>query len=466
MLFLTNGSVMSDITYGQTLDIYCSLLDKQVPEYLDIVNAFLQTRKEDEVTLYTIMHDRGEKADYVQADKYDTSLVQSELEKLQSQGRWFYSMYLNWIINETGVLGYDLHAFDVFASLIEYDLYHKILSTNRFECYGFCMSAITILDKAFLFSYEDERIKVLIRLALEGICSYLYYHRDKNVLWDAEMYSCYARLFDRFRGYLTTILLDLGCIPVSQYGYCFGMYQAYECLPPSRYKYDSYANALMMQQNQTVVGVTGDSMDANLHEAVSFGKRQMDHFVIKVLNEDWVENNDLCEVSKFIIALNDEFKKQKDMNPGLQFVRCLERYFQIEPYELAGIVEQACKKLYIPFDRLLLNLGLSEQNCERIEKNGVLQYYIHGLSLSYPLRAIRVNLLEPSPKISCLWVSMENNGSMKDIMVYGSKLHNLFLDIRKTKMFYDIPCAVCIEDEIGGIDRLYILIGLLPASSC
>ena len=461
--------MVSDITYGLACDIYCGLLGKQVTDYIDIVKCILQTRKEDEFALYAIMRDRGEKADYVQADKYDTSLIQSELEKLQSQGRWFYSMYLNWIINETGVLGYDLRAFDVFASLIEKDLYRKILSDNRFECYGFSMSAVTILDKAFLLNYEDERKKVLIRLALEGICSYLYFHRGKNVLWDAEMYSCYARLFDRFRGYLTTILLDLGCTPVFQYGYCFGMYQAYKCLkclPLCKYKYDYYANALMMQQNQTVVGVTGDSMDANLHDAVSFGKKQIDHFFIKVLNGNWVENNDLCGMAKFINALNDEFKKQTDINPGLQFVRCLERYFQIEPYELAGIVEQACKKLYIPFDRLLLNLGLSEQNCEKMEKNGVLQYYIHGLSLSYPLRAIRVNLLEPSPKISCLWVSMENNGSIKDIMVYGSKLHKLFLDIRKTKMFYDIPCAVCIEDKIGGIDRLYILIGLLPANSC
>jgi len=283
------------------INIYQTLLYKQSEDYLLFLDPLVKTRYSNEYKTCAIMRDRGSKADYVQTYLYDTEQVWNLVNRTIENGQWFSSMYLSWVLYETDLVQNKiLSRFSLFCSLVESNLYRRIIENNRYECYGFCMSVLVLLDKMFLLRFPSDQKYSLLKLAVEGLVSYIYYHKDENVLWDAEIYSSYARLFDIFRAEMTAILMDNNLGSYAQYSYCYGMFEAFKSCPiETSYKLEYHKNALMMQQNQTVVGVTSDSMDASLRDAVSLGEQQFLGFATKMLQYNIIKQDFIGRIISF-----------------------------------------------------------------------------------------------------------------------------------------------------------------------
>ena len=292
------------------INIYQTLLYKQSEDYLPFIDLLVKTRYSNEYKMCAIMRDRGSKVDYIQTYYYDTEQVWKLVNRFIENGQWFSSVYLSWVLYETDLVQNKLlYRFSLFCSLVESNLYRRIIENNRYECYGFCMSVLVLLDKIFLLKFHSNQKCILLKLAVECLISYIYYHKDENALWDAEIYSSYARLFDIYRVDMTAILMENNIGSYAQYSYCYGMFEAFKSCPvETSFKLEYHRNALMMHQNQTVVGVTSDPMDANLTDAVSLGEQQFLRFATKMLQYDIVKQNTLIGLINFLKNLDSAYK--------------------------------------------------------------------------------------------------------------------------------------------------------------
>lgn len=446
------------------IEIYQNLLQKQPNDYLQLLDLVINARCEDNLKQCAVLRDRGAKADYIQTYTYDFATVMDIVNGNVEEGKWFSSIYFNWVLYETdSTFNNLLVSFDLFCSFVETNLYRRIIETNRYECYGFCMSTLILLDKMFLLKFYGDKKLVILKLAIEGIVSYIYYHQGKNSLWDAEMYSSYARLFDRFKADMTGILISYMLGSYTEYSYCYGMYEAFMCCPTeSLYKSEYHKNALMMQQNQTVVGVTGDSMDASLSDAVEFGKGQFLGFATKMLQYDLTNDYELCGIRSFVERLNASYCNRIIKEKGFEHIKCLERFFQIEPYDKYGFIKPPYKRTSINYKRLLEGIKVDEKSCswsdnqngERILSTDVINIYPE-FHKYYDYKKI---------ENSCIFymhITIREDNSMKSISIVGQKLYELYLDVSRTGLFFNIPCVVGTWDAkyIGSMHLLLLLVG-------
>lgn len=465
---LYNKSAVFSFYYIQhsliMIALYKALLTKRSEDYDYLTNLVLNTRVNDEYKVLAVFKDRGSKADYIQSYYYNLFEVDDIVTKTHAEGKWFVSLYLSWFLHETGVTQNDLSiSFDTFCLFVENNLYRRIIETNRYECYGFCMCALTLLDKEFLLKANADEKIVLQKLAIEGIVTYLYNHVGINLLWDAEMYSSYARLFDRFRADMTMILLDFGLDSYAQYSYCYGMYKAFECAPiECSYKLEYHKNALMMQQNQTVVAVTQDSMDAGLGDAVSFGEAQFMGFTTKMLQYDIVEEYSLKGLRNYIHLLNSQFNERVSKEPGFENIRCLERYFQLEPYDKKGYIEPPYKRTFISAEEFLDILGIKMEDCDiRKTDNGDDLIITQLVSLFPKFHKMHDYYKIESTYIRYMKLIVRPDGSICSIYVVGNKLYELYRDISNSGLFYNIPCVVGLWAPYfeGGMDSINLMVG-------
>ena len=427
------------------INIYQSLLCKKETDYQELISLIKETRIENEYKTIAIKRDRGGKADYVQTYCYDIIRVIDIVNENVVQKKWFVSIYLNWLLYEIDVVKNNLSiCFEVFCIFLENNLYRKIIEKNRYECYGFCLSALTLLDKDYLLNFNGVKKYTLLKIAIEGIVTYLYYHKGTNILWDAEMYSNYARLFYRFRDDMTKILLDKELELYGQYSYCYGMYEAFKCAPVEcEYKLSYFQNALMMQQNQTVSMVTQDAMDVSLLDAVSNGERHFMGFTTRMLQYTLVEDFETVGLKGYIEELNAKFHERICKQKEFAIIRCLERYFQLEPYELYGYVQQPYKRTTIGFDKLLNNLNIIEESCSRCELEDGSYLYNTGIIDKLPEynKWHDCGNTEGS-RIMNIKAIVRKDLSVRSIYVVGLNLYELYLDISRTGLFFDIPCVV------------------------
>lgn len=446
------------------INIYQTLLYKQSEDYLPFIDLLVKTRYSNEYKMCAIMRDRGSKVDYIQTYFYDAEQVWKLVNRFIENGQWFSSVYLSWVLYETDLVQNKLlYRFSLFCSLVESNLYRRIIENNRYECYGFCMSVLVLLDKIFLLKFHSNQKYILLKLAVESLISYIYYHKDENALWDAEIYSSYARLFDIYRADMTAILMENNIGSYAQYSYCYGMFEAFKSCPvETSFKLEYHKNALMMQQNQTVVGVTSDPMDANLTDAVSLGEQQFLRFATKMLQYDIVKQNTLIGLTNFLKDLDSAYNIRIQKESGFENLKYLERFFQIEPYDKYGYVSPPYKRTSITYDRLLNEIGVCEANCHRTQLNdGEIVISTDNISL-FPKFHLHhdFNKIE-STTILFIRIIIRQDKSMKSISVLGINLYELYRDVSKSGLFFNIPCVVGTWDAnySGAMHHLLLLVG-------
>lgn len=262
---------------------------------------------------------------------------------------------------------------------------------------------------------------------------------------------------------MTAILMENNIGSYAQYSYCYGMFEAFKSCPvETSFKLEYHRNALMMQQNQTVVGVTSDPMDANLTDAVSLGEQQFLRFATKMLQYDIVKQNTLIGLINFLKNLDSAYNIRIQKESGFENLKYLERFFQIEPYDKYGYVSPPYKRTSITYDRLLNEIGVCEANCHRTQLNdGEIVISTDNISL-FPKFHLHhdFNKIE-STTILFIRIIIRQDKSMKSISVLGINLYELYRDVSKSGLFFNIPCVVGTWDAnySGAMHHLLLLVG-------
>ncbi len=442
--------------------------------YIDFIKEFSEFKIHDSTRVYAIMRDRGRKADYIHLPDYEVNQIEILVQSWKMNQKWVDSIYLNWLLYE---LENDINKLPTFFSflfdLLEDSSFVVILSENDFECYGCCMSLYTIIDKilvlresSFYHDINDTRIK-LLNLTLLSSLIYLNYHKGKDLVRDAEIYSSYARIFDRFKDDMPVILIKAEDFGIHfWYYYCWGMFNAMTSIPIEYGTKDDYRkSSLMMQQNGTVAAVTSDALDASWGDAIHDGgifSVQLYQSLIKFVMENRfsLTNDDRRKINTLV----DIFPQQNLDIKSLNNIRCIARYYQLEPYSVYGRIEQPYLAPQIPYKKLLDNWG--EDLKVSIEKNyderlGGYVVNVEDLYLSPKLHGFfTMQEMTPSCVIYSCMILTDDSYNIRFIKLFGMNLHPIKLDVSRTSLFYNIPCSVAMYDgKLPTTQNLFLVIG-------
>lgn len=455
--------------------IIFDLSKKTHQPYITFLKQAIGFRRSGVTRTLAVMNDRGNMSAYIQTYEYEVNQIKLLVDTYKDTGEWFDSFYLSWFINEIeNNPSRLLNNYNFLLNLLQEPSFIVVLSKNDYECYGFAMSILTILDKIFILRNEStcncssSLITKLLNLAFLSCLMYLKYHKCKDCVRDAEIYSNYARLFDRFRGDLPIVSLECGELSIRYwYYFCWGMFEASHSIPVEYHgsKEDYMQSALMMQQNGTVVFVTGDPLDASLEQAVSAGGN-LSVMMYKKLVED-VAKGGLVLNKVDIISLQDimsaYIKKHKELG-SLNSIKCVSRYKQLTPYSFFGKEECEYHLPKIHYSKLVDQIihGTNIQPFIARTSDG-LGYMVSVKDLRYyPHFNTDVNQSDNCVIFAC-HITTDKNYNVKSIYVDGLHLHALKQDIARSSLFCGVPCFVILYDDIGGLDTLNLLIGTKDA---
>lgn len=441
--------------------------------YIEFVTDSSEFKMQKSTRVYAIMRDRGRKADYIHMPDYEVNQVNILVQLWKLNGKWVDSIYFNWLMYE---IENDINKFPTLFSflfdLLEDSSYIVILSENDFECYGCCMSLYTILDKlivlrenTFYNNIYDTRIK-LLNLTLLSSLMYLNYHKGKDLVRDAEIYSSYARIFTRFKDDMQVILIESGDASIRfWYYYCWGMANAMTSIPIEYGTRDDYRkSSLMMQQNGTVAAVTGDALDASWGDAIHDGgilSVQLYKSLIGLAIEN--QFNLSIEDRRKIESLVDVFLHHTEDYKTQNNIRCIARYYQLEPYSVFGKIEQPYLMPQISYKRLLdnwgedLSLSIVKNEDERFRGYRVT---VENLNLCPKLHGyFKMQEMEHCIIFSCT-ILTDDSYNIRLIKLFGMYLYPIKLDVSRTNLFYNIPCTVALYDgDLPTTQNLFLVIG-------
>lgn len=446
--------------------------------YITFLKQAIGFRRSDATRTLAIMHDRGRKSDYIQTYEYEVNQIRLLVDTYMDTGEWFDSIYLNWFINEIeNNPSQLLDNYSFLLKLLQEPSFIVVLSENDYECYGFAMSILTILDKIFFLRHDSTwnnssslRIK-LLNLAFLSCLMYLNYHKGKDCVRDAEIYSNYARLFDRFREDMPVVLMECGDFSIRYwYYFCWGMFEASHSIPVEYdcAKEDYMQSALMMQQNGTVVFVTGDPLDASLKQAVSTGE-SLSVMVYKKLVENVAKGEMILSQSDIISLQNimSAFIKKHEKLGSLNSIKCVSRYKQLMPYSFFGKEECKHHPPEIHYSKLVDQITHDTNIQPSIARTSDGRGYIISVKdlwycPNFNTDAWRENRYKDCVIFGC-HITTDKYYNVKSIYIYGLHLHTLKLDIDRSSLFCGVPCFVTLYDHIGSLDTLNLLIGIKDA---
>lgn len=334
------------------------------------------------------------------------------------------------------------------------------------------MSLYTIIDKIFVLressfyhDIHDTRIK-LLNLTLLSSLIYLNYHKGKDQVRDAEIYSSYARIFDRFKEDMPAILIEAEGFDIHfWYYYCWGMFNAMTSIPIEYGTKDDYRkSSLMMQQNRTVAAVTGDALDASWGDAIHDGgilSVQLYKYLIRLVTENKISLS-IYDRRK-IDTLMDVFIHHNEDSKSLNNIRCIARYYQLEPYSVFGKIEQPYLAPQIPYKRLLDNWGENLKTSIDKYEDGQLRGYkitVENLNLCPKLHGyFTIEEIEHCFIYSCT-ILTDDSYNICVIKLCGMYMHLIKLDVSRTSLFYNIPCTVALYDgKLPTTQFLILLVG-------
>ncbi len=449
-----------------------NLSQKPTSCYIEIIKGIVEFKRDDISRVLAVMRDRGRKADYVQTFEYEKQQVRLYVKTQKAVETWFDSIYLNWVLYE---IENDINtlptSFNFLFRILEEPTFMVPLMQNEFECYGCCMSLYTLLDKIFILHDEwvwhqvsSTRIK-LLNLSMLASLMYINYHKQKDLVHCAEIYSSYARIFDRFREDMPVVLVELGDFSIRYwYYYCWGMANAMTTIPIEFGTRDDYRkSSFMMQQNGTVVGVTGDQLDASWDEAIKNGGI-LSAAIYKQLVEKTkkglfsFKEDDKSSIDSIV----SEFNKKNQELHSLNNIRCLERFYQLEPYNEFGKIEQPYFPPKIHYGRLLDNIGDISSMSPSIRKmeDG---FRVDLNSCDFmPSLSDYISFGEKEYCIiTRLSIHTDDFFNIKSIGLHGHRLDLIRKDVLHTGIFYGVPCKVGLEEmHISGlIDNLVLFVG-------
>ena len=135
--------------------IILELIRKSPETYIAFIRQIVNFRRSDITRTYAVMHDRGRKSDYIQTYEYEFNQIELLVDTYRDTGKWFDSFFLSWFVNEIeNEPKHLIENYEFLLRMLQEPTFIVVLRENDYECYGFAMSILTILDKIFLL-HED-----------------------------------------------------------------------------------------------------------------------------------------------------------------------------------------------------------------------------------------------------------------------------------------------------------------------
>lgn len=454
--------------------------------YLGLVEDFVRCRSNTQNKVICIPNDRGNKLSLAR----DFFYKQDDLILFRSLNNSINSFYKDWLL----IHGFGITVFpEIITSstqtIISPKSYRTAIS-SPFENYGICMLCYEVLN-AILFLPKTERDNDTFRqlsfsfIRLVSLFSTLYItkHKEFDKIKTAEIASNFARTIERFKIIAGTMLSHVGIFNMRiEYLYIWAMRVAEENIPIVKhlYKESYFKSALMMHQNQTVGGVTNDSLENSYNECYTIGAEE----AVKILSE---YGN--IYSSRALITVEEENRISEQLMQLCQYYsddnhtdrqitcnnfKCLNRTLQIEPYRSFGNIDVPHYPIYYSYHKLIESMNIDEDSMrvdvlEESENEKIICITINKL---YYLRsptsnqegakaywsAIDKNEAKGIPWISMLKFIVDNDDNLKFIYLMGNNLYPLKKYLNWHSDFFNIPCKIahCNISRTWGEDNILL----------
>ncbi len=466
------------------IDSFLLFLSEHPNYYNELLGDFINCRSTSKNSIILIPNDRGQKFSlsrdflYEQDRTWMFTIIHGSIN----------SFYKNWLVAYG--LGFSSSLIVVKPSLSAL-LNPKALRlavANSYENYGICMLCFEILNALFLLpeKKKEEFLDLtysLLSLTFLYSLSYITKHKNFDCLKSADIFSNIARMVDRFRSYIPVILLNVEIVNgLNMYLFIWAMQNACRCLPPecSEYKISFFQSAQMMQQNQTVVGVNNDPLENNILECEIIGRNEasqiLEKFSNRFVSRQLISTENESHISEQLQGLYFYYSGVHTVNNTTQSrehicnnSKCLNRFFQIEPYSDYQLVQTPHYPVYYSYHTLLRNMGLDEEVLNVNKKNGSTGKELWLLDLYYNIfQTDDYNDItfkksnESIPWILYMVLSVDENDNLKSIYLKGNNLYSLKKYLDWHLLFFNIPCKLSSYDfsnRLGEDTMLLCILG-------
>ncbi len=454
--------------------------------YYDILlNDYISCRSSVSNRLVFQLRDRGDKFDWVW--DYNYVLNQSEsFKNRHSNETSFFKTWLELRMNPLFISCYE-EISTMLKSLNCYDIL-RVAKHNYLECYGISMLLFEIINRVF-FCNEirrergDNKINPyqFVRLSALYSLTYLKYHSDRDNLKSVDILSNYARMSDVFQEDYIAVLFDVPQPNAAYrfYSYIWAMEYCFKVLPMHMpFKLNYHTCARMMYQNQTVGGVTEDSLETPYSDCIQLGE-VVSNSILSVYEETMESNGELIEPSLYNSKISEMLSKivaNEITNANFGNMQYINKVWQIEAFDGATLIRPEYRSAPIHYSCLIQNMGFSKEYIDDLEvmpcddrlPNMAFKVYVSEQIMEKTInysdetycKLHQINKTDEIPRFRDLVLILDNNHNLSYIGLTGSHLYAIKKDIDWTNHFYGIPCIITSYDFTNRLyeDRLQIAV--------
>lgn len=425
-----NGDILSkSVVYEQKVD------------YSDIYRKIESRKISDDGQIIALRRDRRNKIVLLTRPEYDINGIQ----KLFKNDLYkFDSYYLTWLKFYT--LGQDFELpilMSVLKAMQDVNMLDCVMLTDRMQCLGVALCLCELADRFAinmnLPNYETI-MSFLVGYAFFVIMIYIATYKGEDSLKDTELLAIQGRLCDLHKSRLVPMFINCNMTNMAfiddMYIYC--MYSASQSSPNVFLRTEYFKNALMMHQNQTLVGVTKDQMDESFIDSINIGFGCMNQLIEKMTmlyksGHLSIPAKTLCDIDSGLEKIIQSSLKDMSRNNIKSF--CLiHQVKQYDGHSNANILKPVPARCSL--DKFLKNIGVS---------------HINGVKLKGE-KEIKVMLKNGDDchinnNIYSILISWDDNDNLQGIKISCTNGgHELKKRIDRTHIFYGFVCQISLCD--------------------
>lgn len=458
--------------------LYQTILDNDY--YSHLIRDFSNCRSHERNQVVLQFRDRGNKFDLVWDYFISPNQAQSFINKHMLETS-FYKQWLYFRLNNG--ISYFYDSIQEYVKYLNSSDVVAIAQHNYKECYGICMMLFELLNKFYIcnrnYSHNlpDSKPYNILRLATFYSLTFSKYHLEWDTLKSVDILSNFARFQDILQEVAITTILDTNNLinPVgTKFMYIWAMQKCFEIIPnyiPIKLHYNVCAR--MMHENQTVGGVTQDSLETPFGDCIKlglvFGDTILQTYEEKIETLGYiVENDDVNSELEYLIATTIKLEIK---NTSINYLQFLNKSIQIEDFDGKKIVKPPYRSVSKHFSYFLKEIGLSDSYINDLQfqeeaTNSIYKYSVHvdniiGKPIEYSFDTygkLYRSGHEKTPHFRDMVLMLDEYKNLVAILLTGNNLYTIKKDIDWTGLFYGFPCTIMSYDfpnTLSG-DRLHI----------
>ena len=327
-------------------EIYSSTVYEQTVDFSTVHSLVYECQNQDKKRTIAAIRDRGRNKTILTLPWYSPYRINT----LFSEYYWgqIGNYYITWL--KFYCLGNDDNISELSRVLYDFsdrNILDRVLLNDRSHCLGAALCLSELLDRLVVYSTRlnlQSAINPVLKYALLSVLVYLATYKGQDPLMDSQLYAILGRMCDICNEGIVGIALANGITNPALVDdlYVFSMYSASQSAQDVWTKTEYFRNALMMHQNQTVIGVTEDHMDESYIDSVNLGLSAFNTLVFSMRLKDipretrkedgsyfvQIHNRKDCTIEPDILWLNITFDEDR-MISGIG-IRCFLHGYEIK----------------------------------------------------------------------------------------------------------------------------------------